>query len=233
MARAKLVESRSLAAPRPAPGTNGDGGGAGTTPGQRAPGVRERKKALLRRQIIETAVRLFRERGYEQTRVEDIVRMLGISQPTFFRYFPSKDAVLGEVGRRGFTCICEHLQSELSSIATTAERLRHLYQALARETEADRPLWQAVVLSGAMDPVHSPAMRERKEAAIGLLREILLQGQQRGEVTASIPADHLAEFMEGLYNTLVRQWAVSLTGPHKLGVRAHNAVEIFLHGIQP
>ncbi len=197
------------------------------------PGLRERKKARLRQEIIKTAVKLFRKRGFENTRVDDIVQILEISQPTFFRYFPSKDAVLREVGRRGFACITEHLKSELSSQATTAERLRRLYQALARETEADRPLWQAVVLSGVMDPVHSPDMRGRKEVAIGLLQEILAQGQKRGEVTRDFPVVHLAEFMEGLYHTVARQWAVDLTGPHKLTERVGSAVEFFLRGVQP
>src|SRR5260370_3418201 len=170
-------------------------------------GLRERKKARLRQEIIDTAVRLFRKRGYEKTRIDDIVQSLEISQPTFFRYFPSKDAVLSEVGRRGFACITDHLRNELSSEATTAEHLRQLYQELARHAEADRPLWQAVGLSGAMDPVRSPNMRERKECALGLLRQILAQGQKRGEVSRAIPAEHLAEFMEGLYNTVGRQWA--------------------------
>src|SRR5215831_10019400 len=116
-------------------------------PVQEIPGLRERKKAKLRQQIIDTAIRLFRKRGYEKTRVDDIVRILEISQPTFFRYFPSKDAVLRDVGRRGFECIAEHLKSELSSDADTGERLRRLYHAMALEAEADRPLWKAVVLS--------------------------------------------------------------------------------------
>ena len=196
-------------------------------------GLRERKKARLRQQIVETAVRLFRKRGYEKTRVEDIVNILEISQPTFFRYFPSKDAVLRDVGKRGFACIVEHLKSELSSEADTGARLRHLYGALAREVEADRPLWQAVVLSGAMDPVRSPEMRGPEGIAIGLLREIFAQGQRRGEITRAFPVLHLSEFMEGLYQTVVRQWAVDLTGPHKLGERVDSAVEFFLRGVQP
>src|SRR6201981_1365682 len=112
------------------------------------PGLRERKKARLRQQIIDTAIRLFRKQGYEKTRVDDIVKILEISQPTFFRYFPSKDAVLRDVGQRGFECIAERLKSELSTKASTAERLRRLYHSLACEAEGDRPLWQAVVLSG-------------------------------------------------------------------------------------
>src|ERR1700675_4341519 len=104
-------------------------------------GLRERKKARLRQQIIETSIKLFRKRGYEATRIDDIVQALEISQPTFFRYFPTKDAVLREVGERGYACICDRLRSELSSKAGTEGRLRRLYVSMAKEVEADRRLW--------------------------------------------------------------------------------------------
>lgn len=208
-------------------GSRGDASGSRETLG-----LRERKKARLRQQIIDTSIRLFRKRGYEKTRVEDIVQILEISQPTFFRYFPSKDAVLREVGRRGYGCIKEHLETVLSSNATTAQRLRRMYEEMAREVESDRPLWQAVVLSGAMDPVRSPEMRRPEEIAVSLLREILAEGQKRGEVTKAFPVAHLAEFMEGLYTTVVRRWAVGLSGPHNLGERVRSAVEFFLNGVQ-
>ncbi len=197
------------------------------------PGLRERKKARLRQQIIETAIRLFRKQGYEKTRIDDIVKILEISQPTFFRYFPSKDAVLRDVGKRGFECIAERLKSELSTKADTTERLHRLYHAMALEAEADRPLWKAVVLSGAMDPVRSPEVRGVEGVAISRLREILAQGQQRGEITSAFPVVHLAEFMEALYHTVVRQWTVDLTGPHKLTERVDSAVEFFLRGVKP
>ena len=195
-------------------------------------GLRERKKARLRQQIIETSIRLFRKRGYEKTRVDDIVRVLEISQPTFFRYFPSKDAVLREVGRRGFACIKEHLETELSSDARTADRLRRMYQGMAREVESDRPLWRAVVLSGAMDPVRSPEMRHPEEIAVSLLRDILAEGQKRGEITRTFPVAHLAEFMEALYTTVVRRWAIDLMGPHDLSERVRSAVDFFLRGVE-
>ena len=200
---------------------------------QEISGLRERKKARLRQQIVETAIRLFRKQGYEKTRVDDIVKILEISQPTFFRYFPSKDAVLRDVGQRGFECIAERLKSELSTKASTAERLSRLYHSLACEAESDRPLWQAVVLSGAMDAVRSPEVRGAECIVAGLLREILAQGQKRGEITNAFPVVHLAEFMEALYHTVVRQWTVDLTGPHKLTERVDSAVEFFLRGVKP
>ena len=75
-------------------------------------------------------------------------------------------------------------------------------------------------------------MRRPQEVAVSLLREILAEGQRRGEITREFPVAHLAEFMEGLYSTVVRRWAVDLTGPHDLSERVHSAIEFFLRGVQ-
>jgi AcrR family transcriptional regulator len=57
-------------------------------------GLRERKKAETRRAIQEHALRLFLANGYEATTVEEIAAAAGVSHMTFFRYFPSKHAVV-------------------------------------------------------------------------------------------------------------------------------------------
>ena len=61
--------------------------GKKSAPVQQPLGLRERKKARLRQQIIETALRLFRKHGYENTRIDDIVKILDISQPTLLPVF--------------------------------------------------------------------------------------------------------------------------------------------------
>ena len=105
-------------------------------------------------------------------------------------------------------------------------------QDRALEAEADRPLWKAVVLSGAMDPVRSPEMRRAEEVACALLTEILKEGQSRGEVSKKFPLTHLAQFMEGLYRTIVRGWAVDFSGPHSLRERVRSAVDFFLQAAE-
>ena len=55
---------------------------------------RSRKKAATKHSIQGEALRLFVEKGYEATTVEEIAAAAGVSHMTFFRYFPRKEEVV-------------------------------------------------------------------------------------------------------------------------------------------
>ncbi|MCC8244118.1 TetR/AcrR family transcriptional regulator [Saccharothrix luteola] len=55
------------------------------------PNLRERRRAETRRLIQSWAMRLFVERGYDATTVNDVARASGVSPMTVYRHFPTKE----------------------------------------------------------------------------------------------------------------------------------------------
>ena len=56
--------------------------------------LRERKKADVRNALVQTAVGLFLKKGFEAVTVDEIVEKANVSRSTFFRYFPTKEAIV-------------------------------------------------------------------------------------------------------------------------------------------
>jgi AcrR family transcriptional regulator len=57
-------------------------------------GLRERKKIRTRQAIRQAAYRLFAERGYDATRIDEIAEAAEVSTSTVFRYFAGKDDIV-------------------------------------------------------------------------------------------------------------------------------------------
>lgn len=56
--------------------------------------MRVTKEPEVRKQeILDTALKLFGENGYEKTSITDIAKAIGVAQGLCYRYFPSKEAL--------------------------------------------------------------------------------------------------------------------------------------------
>jgi AcrR family transcriptional regulator len=56
--------------------------------------LRQRKRVRTKQMVQREALRLFAEKGYDQTTVDDIAHAAAMSPRTFFRYFPTKEDVV-------------------------------------------------------------------------------------------------------------------------------------------
>jgi AcrR family transcriptional regulator len=125
-----------------------------------------------RRRIVETALRLFAERGYASTSVRMIAAEAGISQGLLYNYFDGKEALLRAIFERGMSDVGESFERAERG-ASPEVRIERLVRA-AFEIVADHlPFWrltyqlrlQPGVMSGLAAEVRawSEAIRARLE----------------------------------------------------------------------
>src|ERR1700716_947005 len=55
----------------------------------------DRTRQLGAQEILQTALRLFTQQGYDETTIAQIAREAGVSQRTLFRYFGTKEDLIG------------------------------------------------------------------------------------------------------------------------------------------
>lgn len=119
-------------------------------------GVRERMRETIRGELTDAAVRLVREVGFAGTTVSAIAAAVGVSERTFFRYFPTKeDAVLQAT---------ESLSSSVASALagrpaeeSDLEALRAAFQVAVESVRAAPDRWATVIGLGQSEP----ALRRR------------------------------------------------------------------------
>lgn len=135
------------------------------------PGLRERKKARTRNTLREEAFRLFREHGYAQTTVEQIAAAADVSPSTFFRYFPSKEALV--IADDIDPVIIERFRAQPEDV-TVFDALRAAITGVASSMTKEQWRFEqerAVLLS--TEPQLQGAMRQETERSVELIAGLI------------------------------------------------------------
>ncbi len=89
-------------------------------------GVREQKKQQTRKAIVDAAINLFTEKGFEQTSMDELARVAGVGKGTIYGYFKAKEEI--------FLAYCE-------------AEIDFAFAALDRKLDEDAPLVDQLVAS--------------------------------------------------------------------------------------
>ena len=105
------------------------------------------KKGELRKEaILRTAEKLFFEKGYEETSIQDILDALTISKGGFYHYFDSKNALLEEICRQRGGRELDRLRAEFYSGKLDAVQKLNLLLGALNLFRREEPRYVALVL---------------------------------------------------------------------------------------
>lgn len=186
--------------------------------------------SLRRREILETAIRLFARDGYNGTDVQAVARSLGIAKGTVYLYFSSKMELFLAAVEFAIKRLAERIDGEVGKAPGPTEKVKALVGAHFRFFDEDEPLAEVIVREGGEFRAHAESTYYSIYAQnAGRLEKIVRDGVKLGVFRRTSPkktSEILANLLSGTIYT-------HLYG-HKTG-KAADAIEatteFLLHGI--
>ncbi len=154
----------------------------------------DRRREQTHRRLLAAAERLFGTQGFDATTVEEIADAADVAKGTFFNYFSSKEALLGELLYRRI----EPLLSALpAGDATAVERIWMLLAGIRRELTPYVHLYQRMFAYAiAHPPLQTPSGNHvmLAQAVAQLVREGQTEGLFRSDFDAEIAGTLIATY---------------------------------------
>ncbi|MFZ3035204.1 MAG: TetR/AcrR family transcriptional regulator [Parvibaculum sp.] len=172
--------------------------------GEPAPTRRTRKKERTRREIYNTAMRLFAENGYDGVTIEDICRNASVAKATFFLHFANKAALLGDFNDEVTQALAERLSDHHGS---AEEQLTLLHSAFREAWIQNAPVMQKMLRDFIDQPTNLANAAAVNESIVSLVTEIVRRGQERGELRNGIAPELAGISIVSTWSAIAAWWS--------------------------
>lgn len=165
--------------------------------------LRDKKKIETKNNIFEVAGRLFKEKGYESTTVDEITREAGIGKGTFFNYFPTKEALLMDFVQQKEELVYDLVLKEMKKNTSVREKIKNVLVLVAKSNERDKELTKQFVF----EHMRRYGYDERKSTGLNILIcDLLEKGIGTKEVKKSTDIKKAAGNITGVYFASLLEW---------------------------
>jgi TetR/AcrR family transcriptional regulator, cholesterol catabolism regulator len=195
---------------------------------------KEREKHRRKQEILATAERLLIERGYANLNMDELAEVVGISKPTLYQHFKSKEELAAEVFIRGFRETEQFLAEPLSGPAI--ERITDLIRwSITKRHSAGntiaglRPDMIWTVLRG------NPDVDACKAQVYKHMVALIDRAKEEGDIVPEIPTSivvHSVVSMQWALNNPALQAEIA-EDPARLQLIIESMQHLFLHGVTP
>jgi len=192
--------------------------------------LRDTKRSITEQTIVEKAVSLFKEHGFDQVSIKQIAKAAVVSEKTIFNYFPYKELIVLAGAQPQLNILVDDIQRQVDEITEPTEVLRNFATSLAELCMAD-PSMAAVVVAEllTLDPDRlAMAMRYIPDLA-PLIRTVMTLARAQGKLRPEVSVEYATEFF---LSSVLNGIRAHFTSGHIEKVRPmlNVTLEIFLYG---
>jgi TetR/AcrR family fatty acid metabolism transcriptional regulator len=182
--------------------------------------------------ILRAAITVFADRGFFNAQVADVARAAGVAAGTVYLYFRSKDELLVSIFEMTMREAIDAGRAAVQGIDDPVERLRRIAHLHLERMGRDRDL--AVVFQ--VELRQSTKFMEQFSATqvreyLGILRDIIADGQARGRLRADVHPTLAAKVLFGALDEMATNWILSRRR-YSLVSDADAVLDLFFHGVK-
>ena len=162
------------------------------------------RKAYDAEALLDVAMRVFNERGYDGTSMDDVARAAGITKASIYYHVSGKEELLERGMRRGLDALFGMLDEPAARSGPAEARLRHV---LVRTVEilSDRLPEVALLLRvRGNTPIERWALEQRRTLTRHLAA-LVQEAMDEGTLRADLDAGLVARLVFGMVNSIV-EW---------------------------
>jgi AcrR family transcriptional regulator len=156
---------------------------------------------------MRSALMLFAQRGYTATTIEDITNTADIGKGTFFNYFPSKEHIFATHAQRQGGKTLKSIESMKNSTESMEQVVRKLIMSYVDEDNISPTMYRNILVAICSNDSVRTLMAEGIERARRALAELMLIGQQRGEVRDDLTSMEVAVEFQRTFSGTMLLWA--------------------------
>ena len=184
-----------------------------------------------RGKIIDAAWQLFYRQGYDDTTVEEIIEESGTSRGSFYHYFPGKDALLStlsDVFDQKYTALMEDIDPEMDRFDQLMYLNRELFAMIENSISLEL---LARLYSYQLVTRGDKSLLDHNRTYYRLLRQIVLQGQRRGELREDVTVNEMVRVYALCERALIYDWCLS-GGDYSLMQYSQTMMPMFFGGFR-
>ena len=160
--------------------------------------VREEKKLQYRQKILDAAALEFQKRGFANTSVSNIMQTADLGVGTFYNYFGSKEEVLMNLVKNLFTQVEEKVNAQAEKISSL-ELLETACGYTAELIDENRFILPLLVTAAKHSDKPNLSQKNLSPGFKKIFDEIILRGQNCGEIRNDIHFDLISELFHSIY----------------------------------
>jgi AcrR family transcriptional regulator len=187
------------------------------------------RRQATRDAVLDTALRLFAERGYLGVRVEDIATEAGVSRATFYKHFAEREEILAELFERLLGREPEPNPTSPAPTGSIEEQVVASVETAAREMLQQEQLARFIY---SLPLRHSALLRPGTPSTPYVLLQVsrlLERGLAAGDIHNDLPVELLTRHVHSALETAMRDWAEGQTDEPLVRLRA--LLGLAFHGI--